>query len=84
MGASRIIAIDTNPNKESWAKKFGAHEFINPTNLGDKKIQDHLIEVTDGGLDFTFDGTGNVRPSMFKKKKSWLQLDFYGRGYRPR
>ncbi len=84
MGASRIIAIDTNPNKESWAKKFGAHEFINPTDLGDKKIQDHLIEVTDGGLDFTFDGTGNVRPFMFKKKNRGCRWIFMGVGYRPR
>jgi len=74
VGASRIIAIDTNPNKESWAKKFGAHEFINPTDLGDKKIQDHLIEVTDGGLDFTFDGTGNVnvmRAALESCHKGW-------------
>lgn len=61
VGASRIIAIDTNPSKESWAKKFGATEFINPTNLPEgTKIQDHLIDITDGGLDFTFDCTGNV------------------------
>ena len=61
MGASRIIAIDTNPLKESWAKRFGADEFVNPTTLPKgKRIQDHLIEITDGGLDFTFDGTGNV------------------------
>ena len=62
VGASRIIAVDTNPGKESWAKKFGAHEFVNPTQLPEgKRIQDHLIDITDGGLDFTFDCTGNVR-----------------------
>ena len=61
IGASRIIAIDTNPKKESWAKRFGADEFVNPTKLPEgKRIQDYLIEITDGGLDFTFDGTGNV------------------------
>ena len=61
VGASRIIAIDVNPNKESWARNFGAHEFINPTALPQgKKIQDYLVEVTDGGLDYTFDCTGNV------------------------
>lgn len=31
VGASRIIAVDTNPGKESWAKKFGATDFINPS-----------------------------------------------------
>jgi S-(hydroxymethyl)glutathione dehydrogenase/alcohol dehydrogenase len=64
VGATRIIAIDTNPGKESWAKKFGATGFINPLELkGGQKIQDYLVEITDGGLDFTFDCTGNVPPS---------------------
>jgi len=59
--ASRVIAIDTNPAKEAWARKFGATDFINPRQLPDgKRIQDHLVELTDGGLDFTFDATGNV------------------------
>jgi len=64
VGATRIIAIDTNPGKESWAKKFGATSFINPLELkGGQKIQEYLVEITDGGLDFTFDCTGNVLPS---------------------
>jgi Zn-dependent alcohol dehydrogenase len=59
--ASRVIAIDVNPAKEEWARKFGATEFINPRKLPEgKRIQDHLVELTDGGLDFTFDATGNV------------------------
>lgn len=63
VGATRIIAIDTNSGKESWAKKFGATDFVNPLELkGGQKIQDYLIEITDGGLDFTFDCTGNVLP----------------------
>jgi S-(hydroxymethyl)glutathione dehydrogenase/alcohol dehydrogenase len=51
----------TNPGKESWAKKMGATDFINPFQLPEgTKIQDYLIEMTDGGLDYTFDCTGNV------------------------
>jgi len=73
--ASRIIAVDTNPNKEAWAKKFGATEFINPTTLPEgKKIQDHLVEITDGGLDYTFDATGNVhvmRAALEACHKGW-------------
>lgn len=62
VGASRIIAVDVNSDKESWAKKFGAHEFVNSAKLPEgKRIQDYLVEITDGGLDFTFDCTGNVR-----------------------
>lgn len=61
VGASRIIAIDISSDKEPWAKNFGATEFINPSALkGGQKIQDYLVEITDGGLDFTFDCTGNV------------------------
>lgn len=74
VGASRIIAIDTNPGKESWAKKFGATEFVNPTQLDGKRIQDHLVEITDGGLDYTFDCTGNVqvmRAALEACHKGW-------------
>lgn len=40
---------------------MGATDFINPKDLPEgKKIQDHLVEITDGGLDYTFDATGNV------------------------
>lgn len=61
VGASRVIAVDTNPGKETWAKKFGATDFINPLKLPEgARIQDYLVEITDGGLDYTFDCTGNV------------------------
>ena len=67
--ASRVIAIDVNPEKESWARKFGATDFINPKQLPEgKRIQDHLVELTDGGLDYTFDATGNV--SLHKHEKT--------------
>ncbi|QRV72733.1 Zinc-binding dehydrogenase [Ceratobasidium sp. AG-Ba] len=77
MKASRIIAIDTNPKKEAWAKKFGGEsvEFVNPKELPEgKRLQDHLIEMTDGGLDFTFDATGNVdvmRVALEASHKGW-------------
>lgn len=58
--AGRIIVVDVNDKKEEWSKKFGATEFVNPTKLNGKSIQDHLVEITDGGLDYTFDCTGNV------------------------
>ncbi|KAF8204882.1 class III ADH enzyme [Pholiota molesta] len=75
VGASRIIAVDTNPGKESWAKKFGATEFVNPSKLKEgEKIQDYLIQITDGGLDYTFDCTGNVhvmRAALEACHKGW-------------
>jgi S-(hydroxymethyl)glutathione dehydrogenase / alcohol dehydrogenase len=61
VGALCVIAINTNPSKELWACKFGATNFINPQQLPKGKcIQDHLVELMDGGLDFTFDVMGNV------------------------
>lgn len=51
--AAKIIAIDTNERKESWAKKFGATDFVNPSKCGDKGVVNTLIEMTDGGLDHT-------------------------------
>ncbi|KAF9008650.1 glutathione-dependent formaldehyde dehydrogenase [Hymenopellis radicata] len=75
VGASRIIAVDTNPNKESWARKFGATDFVNPSALGEGvRIQDYLVEITDGGLDYTFDCTGNVhvmRAALEACHKGW-------------
>jgi Zn-dependent alcohol dehydrogenase len=55
-----IIVVDVNDAKEEWAKKFGATHFVNPTKLGNQSIQEKLIEMTDGGCDYTFDCTGNV------------------------
>lgn len=73
--AGRIIAIDVNDGKEEWATKFGATDFVNPTKLaGGKGIVEHLVEMTDGGLDYTFDCTGNVgvmRSALEACHKGW-------------
>ncbi|HZJ95947.1 MAG TPA: S-(hydroxymethyl)glutathione dehydrogenase/class III alcohol dehydrogenase [Thiopseudomonas sp.] len=57
--ASRIIGIDINESKFELAKKLGATECINPNDY-DKPIQDVIIEMTDGGVDFSFECIGNV------------------------
>lgn len=49
------------------AKIFGCTEFINPKNH-DKPIQQILIEMTDGGLDYTFECIGNVNTMVCFKK----------------
>lgn len=80
-GAGRIIVIDTNNKKKEWSQKFGATEFINPTELGGKSIQEHLVEITDGGLDYTFDCTGNVgvmRAALEACHKGWGQSIIIG------
>ena len=73
-GASKIIVVDVNDSKEEWAKKFGATDFVNPTKIGSQSIQEKLIEMTDGGCDYTFDCTGNVhvmRSALEACHKGW-------------
>ena len=57
--ASRIIAIDINESKFDMARKLGATECINPKHY-DKPIQDIIVELTDGGVDYSFECIGNV------------------------
>ena len=57
--ASRIIAIDINESKFELAKQLGATDCINPKNVSGP-IQDHIIEITEGGVDFSFECIGNV------------------------
>nr|CAH0110097.1 unnamed protein product [Daphnia galeata] len=58
-GASRIIGVDINPAKFEFAKKFGVTEFVNPKDH-EKPIQTVLIDLTDGGVDYSFECIGNV------------------------
>ena len=57
--ASRIIAIDINESKFDLAKKLGATDCINPKDY-DKSIQEVVVEMTDGGVDYSFECIGNV------------------------
>ncbi|MBU2923584.1 S-(hydroxymethyl)glutathione dehydrogenase/class III alcohol dehydrogenase [Colwellia sp. 4_MG-2023] len=57
--ASRIIVIDINESKFELAKKLGATDCINPKNF-DQPIQDVIVELTDGGVDYSFECVGNV------------------------
>ena len=57
--ASRIIVIDINESKFELAKKLGATDCINPNDY-DRPIQDVIVELTDGGVDYSFECIGNV------------------------
>ena len=58
-GASRIIGVDINESKFALAAKLGATDCINPQSY-DKPIQDVIVGMTDGGVDFSFECIGNV------------------------
>ena len=71
-GAARIIGVDINPDREAWGRKFGMTDFVNPKNVGD--IVQHLIAMTDGGGDYTFDCTGNtvvMRQALESAHRGW-------------
>lgn len=59
VGASVIYAIDINPSKFELAKTLGATHCVNPKDHS-KSIQQVLVEMTDGGLDYTFECIGRV------------------------
>jgi S-(hydroxymethyl)glutathione dehydrogenase/alcohol dehydrogenase len=57
--AGRIIAIDVNPDKFAMAKALGATDFINPNDL-DGSVTEAVVEMTNGGVDYSFECIGNV------------------------
>ena len=60
--ASRIFAIDVNTSKFDMARKLGATDFINPSELPQGvNVQQHIVSVTKWGVDYSFDATGNVQ-----------------------
>lgn len=58
-GAARIIAVDINKDKFAKAKELGATDCINPQDYS-KPIQEVLQELTDGGVDFSFEVIGRL------------------------
>lgn len=58
-GAGRIIGIDINESKFDLAKQLGATDVVNPKHF-DKPIQEVIVEMTDGGVDYSFECIGNV------------------------
>jgi len=57
-GAERIIGVDTNPKKFELAAQLGATEFVNPREVD--KLDEAIVELTDGGVDYSFECVGNV------------------------
>lgn len=79
-GAEKIIAIDTNPSKEAISTKMGATDFVNPQDHQDA-ITDVIIEMTGGGVDYSFECVGNVhlmRQALECCHKGWGQSIIIG------
>ena len=73
-GAERIIAVDINEDKFEFARQLGATDCINPKDTPDTPIQDVIVELTDGGVDYSFECIGNVnimRAALECSHKGW-------------
>ncbi|MEZ5737779.1 MAG: S-(hydroxymethyl)glutathione dehydrogenase/class III alcohol dehydrogenase [Novosphingobium sp.] len=57
-GASRIVGVDVNGDKEEWGRRFGMTDFVNPKEVGN--VVETLVNMLDGGADYSFDCTGNT------------------------
>ncbi|MEL6957025.1 MAG: S-(hydroxymethyl)glutathione dehydrogenase/class III alcohol dehydrogenase [Pseudomonadota bacterium] len=57
-GADMIVGVDINPAKKEWGEKFGMTHFVDPRETSD--VVAHLVEITDGGADYSFDCTGKT------------------------
>ncbi len=60
VGANMIVGVDINNARKPAAEKFGMTHFVNPNEVG-KDLVAHLIELTDGGADYSFECIGNVK-----------------------
>ena len=60
VGANRIVGVDINPAREEWGRKFGMTDFLNSKGMSREDIVARIVELTDGGADYTFDATGNT------------------------
>ncbi len=59
-GADQIVGVDLNDGKAEMGRHFGMTDFVNPNNVEGDLVA-HLVELTKGGADYTFDATGNTR-----------------------
>jgi len=73
VGAERIIGVDLNNDKKRWGERFGMTDFVNPKEIkGD--LVPYLVEMTNGGGDYTFECIGNVktmRQALESAHKGW-------------
>ena len=75
IGAEQIVGVDINDSKKAIAERFGMTHFVNPKEVGGDIVA-HLVELTKGGADYTFDCTGNVtvmRQALECCHKGWGQ-----------
>jgi len=78
-GAGRIIGVDTNPAKYELARKFGVTDCLDPKAT--PNVAEAIVEMTDGGVDFSFECIGNVEvmgQALQSAHKGWGQSIIIG------
>jgi S-(hydroxymethyl)glutathione dehydrogenase/alcohol dehydrogenase len=61
VGANKIVGVDLNPSKEALARTFGMTHFVDASQVPESELVPHLVELTGGGADFSFECVGNVK-----------------------
>jgi S-(hydroxymethyl)glutathione dehydrogenase/alcohol dehydrogenase len=80
VGARMIVGVDLNEAREEWGRRFGMTHFVNPARLAGDLVA-HLVELTGGGADYTFECIGNVkvmRAALEACHKGWGQSVIIG------
>ena len=78
--ASMIVGVDLNDAREDWGRRFGMTHFVNPSKVSGDLVQ-HLVDLTKGGADYTFECIGNVkvmRTALEACHKGWGQSIIIG------
>jgi len=73
VGADMIVGVDINPDKEALGRAFGMTHFVNPNEIVDDLVG-HLVQLTGGGADYSFECIGNVnlmRTALECAHKGW-------------
>ena len=79
VGADKIIGVDINPEREAMARQFGMTDFVNPNEV--ENVVDHIIQLTDGGADYSFECIGNtdvMRQALECCHRGWGQSIIIG------
>jgi S-(hydroxymethyl)glutathione dehydrogenase / alcohol dehydrogenase len=72
VGADKIIGVDVNPARQAIARRFGMTHFLDPADYAN--IVDAIIQITDGGADYSFECIGNtkvMRQALECTHKGW-------------
>ncbi|MDF1791573.1 MAG: S-(hydroxymethyl)glutathione dehydrogenase/class III alcohol dehydrogenase [Thalassobaculaceae bacterium] len=73
VGANMIVGVDLNPDRKALGEHFGMTHFVNPKEI-DGDVVGHLVELTGGGADYSFECIGNVttmRQALECAHKGW-------------